>query len=321
MTMRWLPTVDEAFRHRVLGQDDEACRAWLDSISGVCDDVARRWELEQAGPPSFGGTGIVLPVTVRGTRPAALKLLSPIADVHAEHRALSALHGHGTVEVHDADLERSALLLEFMDGPTLAEVSKRMRSLEAVSIAGRVAGRIAEVPAPRDAPQLAEGAGPWLEQLEEQHEAAHRLGIAVDGRTFAAAVGAVERLGRTRSGTLTHGDLSFENIMRPGDGTWIAIDPLFVAGPVEHEAHTVLRSLLPKIVGAPDPGAAMTEVVRAFCTAADADPALALDISYARFVASFYWESQHQGDPENIERLREATRYAGTLHRRHPPSD
>lgn len=155
-------------------------------------------------------------------------------------------------------------------------------------------------------------------QLAAQHEEARQLGIAVDQETFTAAVRAVERLGRSRSETLTHGDLSFENIMRRSDDTWIAIDPGFLAGPIEHEAHTILRSLLPGIMESSDPVSAMAEAVQAFCTAAGADPALAVDISFARFVASFSWEAQHRGDPVNIERLRRAIRCADALHREHP---
>lgn len=308
----------EEFRARLLAQDDAACRPWLDSVAEICSDVARLWQLEPAGPPSFGGAGIVLPVTLSDGRPAALKLVSPIADAGAEHRALSVLAGHGAVEVYDADLARSALLLEFVPGPTLAGASTRMDSLRAASVAGHVARTLADSPAPRDAPQLADGAGRWLTQLEAQHEAARQDGDAVDQETFTAAAHAVERLGRVRSESLTHGDLSFENIMCRSDGTWIAIDPGFLSGPVENEAHTILRSLLPWIVESSDPVSAMAEAVQAFCTAAGADLAVALDISFARFVASFYWEAQHQGDPVNIERLRRATRCADALRRENP---
>ena len=105
--------------------------------------------------------------------------------------------------------------------------------------------------------------------------------------------------------------------MRRSDGPWIAIDPEFLAGPVEHEAHTILRSLLTSIVASSNPITAMADAARAFCSASGADPGLALDISHARFAASYYWEAQHQGDPENVENLRVATWYAAELRRRH----
>ncbi|MGO2313798.1 MAG: aminoglycoside phosphotransferase family protein [Brachybacterium tyrofermentans] len=312
------PGPDETFRARLLAQDDAACRPWLEALPALCDEVTARWQLESSGPPSYGGAGIVLPVTRRDGRPAALKLASPIADASAEHRALTVLDGHGAVRLLDADLACGALLLELVPGPTLAAASASWDAVEAAAVAGRVSCRIADVPAPTDAQQLAEGTAAWRAQLEQQHDTARRLGHALDEASFDAAVEGIAQLSTCHSATLTHGDLSFENIMRRADGAWIAIDPCFVAGPLEHEAHTVLRSLLPSLLSAPDPTGAMADVVRAFCTAAGAETALALDISHARFVASFYWEARHHGVSDNVEHLRRATFCSAALRREHP---
>lgn len=311
--MRWLPVVDSAFRARLLTQDGASCRPWLDSISTICGDVAQRWRLEQSGPPSFGGASIVIPVIAQAARPAALKLVSPIADAGAEHRALSALGGRGAVEVYDADLDRSALLLEHVTGSSLADHACPADLLSAASTAGGVAKSIASLPAPQDAPQLADGTKQWLVQLEEQHAEAHRLGIAFPDEMFDFAVECVRRLETSRDATLTHGDLSFQNIMRRSNGGWAAIDPRYLAGPRENEAHTILRSTLTSIINSPDPVTTMSDLNLSFCEAAGADERLALEISYARFVASYYWEAQHQGDAANVHHLRAATRYAGDL--------
>lgn len=311
--MTWLPYIDAPFRTRVLAQDEASCKPWLDSISEVSEDLAQRWRLERSGEPLFGGASIVIPVLLQDARPAALKLASPIADARAEHRALTALAGHGAVEVYDADLEHGALLLEYIPGSTLAEHTRPADLLSAAAIAGGIAKSIASIPAPGDAPRLADGTEQWLAQLDEQHAEAHRLGIALPDDTFAAALKRVRRLGENHDATLTHGDLSFANIMRRSHGGWVAIDPSFLAGPRENEAHTILRSTLTSIMGSTDPVTTMSDLNRSFCEAASADEGLALDISYARFVASYYWEAQHQGDPVNIENLRTATRYAGQL--------
>lgn len=311
--MSWLPSIDVSFRARVLAQDEAACKPWLDSISDVTEEIARRWRLERSGEPLFGGASIVIPVLLQDSRPAALKLASPIADARAEHRALSALAGHGAVEVYNADLERSALLLEYIPGSTLAEHTQPEDFLRAAAIAGGIAKSIASMPAPDDAPRLADGTEQWLAQLDEQHAEAHRLGIALPDGTFASAVRRVRRLGENDDATLTHGDLSFANVMRRSHSGWVAIDPSYLAGPRENEAHTILRSTLTSIMGSTDPVTTMSDLNRSFCEAASADEGLALDISYARFVASYYWEAQHHGDPVNIENLRTATRYAGQL--------
>lgn len=313
--MSWLPVLDDAFRARLLAQDSASCGRWLEDVPSLCEDVARRWRLEQSGEPSFGGASIVVPVTTQSGRPAALKLASPIGDARAEHRALSVLAGQGAVAVYEVDLERGALLLEHVVGPTLAEHARHIDPLDATALAGEVARTIASVPAPRDAPQLAEGAGEWLVQLHAQHAEARRLGAAFPEETFSHAVECVRRLGATRSATLTHGDLSFENIMRRSDGTWIAIDPTYLAGPRENESHTILRSMLSSIMDSADPTAMMADLHRRFCEAADADEDLALDLSFARFVASYYWESQHRGDSANVANLRAATGCAAEVRR------
>lgn len=311
--MSWLPVLDEAFRTRLLAQDDASCRRWLEDVPALCEEVARRWRLEQSGPPSFGGASIVVPVTTQSGRPAALKLVSPLGDAQAEHRALSALAGRGVVAVHDVDPERSALLLEHLVGPTLAEQAGQMGLHEAAGVAGEVAGAIASVPAPRDAPQLADGTEQWLVQLRTQHATALRLGSALPEEMFAAAVDCARSLRSVRSVTLTHGDLSFANIMRRAGEAWVAIDPSYLAGPRENESHTVLRSMLGPIMGSSDPTASMAALHHRFCEAADADEDLALDISFARFAASYYWEPQHQGDPANVANLLAGTHCAAEV--------
>lgn len=311
--MRWLPVLDETFRTRLLAQDDDCCRRWLEDVPALCEEAARRWRLEQSGPPLFGGASIVVPVTTQFGHPASLKLASPLGDAQAEHRALSALAGHGAVAVHDVDLERSALLLEHLVGPTLAQQAGQMDLHEAAGVAGEVAGVIASVPAPRDAPQLADGTEQWLVQLRTQHVAAHRLGSALPEEMFEDAVGCVRRLGSARSVTLTHGDLSFDNIMRRADSTWVAVDPSYLAGPRENESHTVLRSMLGPIMDSADPTASMAALHHRFCEAAGADEDLARDISFARFVASYYWEAQHQGDPSNVANLLAGTHCAAEM--------
>lgn len=245
-----------------------------------------------------------MPVVANSFGPAALKLVSPLGDAQTELRALQALAGHGAVTVHDADVAHSALLLELLSGPTLAEQIGDGDPLHAASLAGGIAGRIAAVEAPAGALTQSDGAAMWASQLRQQHDEARLHGIAIAEDSFDTALDCVRQLGRGRRTTLTHGDLSFTNIMRHADGSWAAIDPSCLAGPREHESHTILRSTLAWIIGSTDPVTTMSDIHRSFCLAAGADESFALEISYARFVASYYWESQHRGDPRNIEELR-----------------
>src|SRR5699024_12010193 len=87
------------------------------------------------------------------------------------------------------------------------------------------------------------------------------------------------------------------------DGSWVAIDPGYLCGPVEFEAHTVVRSVLGGVLEAPRPREAIRGVVEAFCEAAGADADRAETISFARLVASYFWEAQHSGRADDLERL------------------
>ena len=245
---------------------------------------------------------MVVPVTTATGR-AALKLVAPFGDVEAEARALTVLAGQPVVSLLDADVADRALLLERIDGPPLATHGDPS---VAVGIAGKVAAGIGTVPAPADAPKLATRATAWYRAMQEQHTRAQRAGTAVPDDLFRAAIGVVSALPGEATTTMTHGDLSLENILRSASGAWLAIDPLFQCGPVAHETHTVVRSLLPDILMSQRPAESMRELTRRFCHEAHVDHDGAQLLSLARYVASYYWESQHHGDPTNIQRLRRA---------------
>ena len=297
--------VPAAVRHRLVSQD-RAATAWLDGLPTRITAILGRWGLHVEGPPSFGGTSVVLQVRSEGTGPAALKLVSPLGDAAQGARALEVLAGHGTVRRERHSPEDQALLLELLPGPTLAGLSDER---EAVAAAGAVAARIAAVPAPPDAPQLAASARAWREAFARQHRRAVREARALPAAVVETADAAIADLAGSIAPGMTHGDLSFANVLRRGDGAWVAIDPLYRNGPAENEAHTVLRSVsrpplsegLPRARGM----RRMRELLGIFCEAAALDPQRAWRISQARFAASAYWEAEHRGDAADIAWLRE----------------
>lgn len=295
--------IDPAFGDRLLRQD-ASVGPWLDTLPQRVAESCRAWRLRPDGEARYGGTSLVLPVLAEGGGEAALKLISPLADACHESRALSAFAGHGVVGLLRADEDAGALLLERLAPPTLA--AHGSSTLEAARVAGTVAGRLAVVPAPPDAPRLRVLAADWLEQLHRQHADATADGSGVPGEVFSRAVRAVESLATDDSSTLTHGDLSLENILRRRDGSWCAIDPVLLCGPVEFEAHTVVRSMLAGLLAVPAPLAALRDMHQEVCQAARADAAVAWELSLARFVASAYWESQHGGEAADVGRLWQA---------------
>ncbi|WP_341856316.1 hypothetical protein [Brachybacterium sp. GPGPB12] len=65
-----------------------------------------------------------------------------------------------------------------------------------------------------------------------------------------------------------------------------------------------MRGVLASVLEEPRPREALRGVVEAFCEAAGADADRAEEISFARAVASWFWEAQHAGRTDDIERLR-----------------
>ena len=288
-----------AFRRRLLHQD-RATAPWLDAVPEYAEEMCRRWDLTADGAAMYGGTSIVLPVRTDTGDPAVLKLVSPLADPALEVSALTALAGHGAVDLLREDGAERALLLERLPGPSLLELPD---PVAAARIAGGVAARIATVPAPPDAPRLAETSQAWAEAFQAQHARAVADGLPIPSGAGERAAEIIDGLADDPSRALTHGDLSLGNVLRRGDGDWVAIDPGPLCGPVENDAHTVVRSVLGAVLDAPRPREAIREVVEAFCEAAGADADRAEEISFARAVASWFWEAQHAGCTDDIERL------------------
>ncbi|MFT4167020.1 MAG: aminoglycoside phosphotransferase family protein [Microlunatus sp.] len=189
---------------------DPGADAWLTGLPTICRELSERWQLNIAGEPAAGSVSLVVPVR-RPNGLAALKLISPTVDAGQEAAALRAFDGHGAVRMFDADLDRQALLLEWLEGPTLAT---HPDVAEAIGIAGGVARRLAETPAPAGVRTLSGDAAGWIELLRRQHTIARGSGVAAPEDLFALVVEIVRHLGDDGTTTLTHGDLSLSNIVR-----------------------------------------------------------------------------------------------------------
>lgn len=92
--------------------------------------------------------------------------------------------------------------------------------------------------------------------------------------------------------------------MRAGPDRWVAIDPNLTAGTVATEAHTVIRSHLPVLLASESPSGLLRDWTTRFSDAAGVEVGQAQQISLARYLASYYWEAQHGGDPDDVENLR-----------------
>jgi streptomycin 6-kinase len=286
-----VPTVSTAFRSEVLRRD-AASRAWLDEVPGLWQHLATAWSIDIVDSPRPGSTSLVIPVVTSIGIRAAAKLVSPVIAVEAEAAALSAFRGTGAVKLFEADTVHNAMLLEWLDGPSLSEMADRGT---AMAIAGRLSAKLATATPPAGAPRLAEQARGWAAQLRDQHEVAHRSRSALPNEVLERALRVVLWLASDETSTPTHGDLSLDNILHAQGGRWVAIDPLLRVGTAANDAHTVVRSHLALALSADDPTALLADWTRRFTDTAQVDFAQAQALSFARYVSTYYWESQHQG--------------------------
>lgn len=295
--------ISASFRSELARRDPSAMQ-WLDDLPDLWRTLSTEWSMVAVGPARTGATSLVVPVVTRSGIRAALKLVSPVASMESEASALRAFGGRGAVALLDADVDRRALLLEWVDGPALLETDD---VAAAMSIAGRLSRELAEATPPSGAPRLAEQAPGWLEQLHAQHGRALQNGTALPDRHLEAASEIIRHLSSDATATLTHGDLSLSNILQPASGRWVAVDPSLLVGTAANEAHTVVRSRLTAVLEAEEPLVLLREWTRRFAEAADVDPSWAQALSFARYLSSYYWESQNGGDPAAVAGLRQAS--------------
>jgi streptomycin 6-kinase len=318
------PDVSAAFRAAISRRESIAGRSspggstspqssaqrWLDGLPRLWLDVAARWAVDVAGAPRTGGTSVIVPVVTRAGIRAAVKLVGPAGDVGAESAALSAFAGRGAVTVYKTDLRRQALLLEWIDGSALSGMAD---TGAAMTIAGKISRELAGASPPPGAPRLADKAGRWITLLRDQHTRARRSGSALPENFLDLAIRIVGELRVDTTRTLTHGDLSLSNILRADSGRWVAIDPVLLVGTAANDAHTVVRGRVGAALRADDPGALLAIWTRQFSAAADVDYDRSLSLSFARFVASYYWESQHGEEARTVADLRDAARALAPL--------
>ncbi|MFT4167019.1 MAG: hypothetical protein QM650_17415 [Microlunatus sp.] len=66
----------------------------------------------------------------------------------------------------------------------------------------------------------------------------------------------------------------------------------------------MIRSHLPTLLSSGSPSSLLREWTAEFCDAAGVEVDQVQRISLARYLASYYWEAQNSGDPDNVENLR-----------------
>jgi streptomycin 6-kinase len=215
-----------------------AGRAWIEALPGLAADMMGRWQLRPDGPAAHGHVALVLPVVRADGSPAALKLQLADEETTGEPVALRAWDGTGAVRLLDHDAASGSMLLERLDaGRSLAGVRDDLAALQELS---EILVRLNAVPAPAGIRRLSDVASAMLDRVPAEALA----------RDCAAALAEVLP---DRRESLLHWDLHYENVLaRPGDGTWVAIDPKPLAGDPGFELLAALHNRWADVVAGGD---------------------------------------------------------------------
>jgi streptomycin 6-kinase len=257
-------------------------KQWLTDLPSLISAQCAAWRLRVVGEPAHGSNALVVPVARDGER-FALRLTPPGADVAAEVRALRFWDGRGMVRLVDDQIDKGALLLEWLPGDSLRSVPVD----EAVAVLGATMRRLA-VPAPIDVPSTREIVTTRAYGLERDWS---RLGDVRATEPFDAAIlteamVAAERLiGASPESAMraVDGDLHSDQVLRASREPWLAIDPVLLRGDIDYDLARILWTRL-------DEMADDTEIRRHFATAVRA---AGLNADHARDMVLFrtvdYW--------------------------------
>jgi len=181
-----------------------------------------KWQIENPKLLVETKTSAVYLVQFQG-QPTVLKLLNSFGQ-RFEGEAPAALryfNGNGAVQLLQADDE--AQLLEYLDGPSLAEISKNGGDKEAAEIICEVVKQLHSI----------DGARPKkLKTLEENFQILLIKAKEAESDPILSDASLVARkLISTQTDILVlHGDIHHHNIMQSSNRGWLAIDPQCLLG-------------------------------------------------------------------------------------------
>lgn len=242
-----LVSLSPDFCRRMIDLYGAAGQAWLDDLPALAAELAERWQFRLL-PPFTLSYNYVAPVVCADGRRAVLKLGAPASTLPLEIAALQHYAGRGCLQVWQADLERRALLLEYLSpGASLASLDDDDR---ATCIAAAVMRALWQpLPPQHPFPSTLD----WAQGLA-------RLRLRFEGgcgpfppHLVQAAESLFAELHASQAApVLLHGDLHHDNILAAQRCPWLAIDPQGVSGEPAYEVGALLRNPIEKLPRYPD---------------------------------------------------------------------
>jgi streptomycin 6-kinase len=206
--------------------------AWLGRLSGLVDDLRRRWSLTLGAP--FDGPEVsaawVAPADRADGTPAVLKVLMPHMEADHEIDGLRFWNGDPTVRLLEADDAGGSMLLERCEPGTWLRALPEPE--QDVVIAGLLR-RMWRVPTePHPFQRLAEMIELWMEESMENEAQWPDPGLVRDGLRMFEELSHSPEAGHVLLAT----DLHAGNVLRAQREPWLVIDPKPFVGDPTYDA-------------------------------------------------------------------------------------
>ena len=242
----------------------------------LADQITDEWALSYDGEPSFGYTGLVMPVLTDTGRRGMLKIGLVDPDSSGEPVALQLWGGHGAVELWTADPRRGATLMERLGPDDLTSIDV----MDACQVVGELYGLIHRPPSPR-LTDLRVLLGRWLDDVRALPRE------AMPPRFVEQALAAAPRLMADEPSAVIHGDLHYENVLSGERRPWLVIDPKGFAGDPAYEIAPMLWNRWAEL--GDEPGAGIRDRFYALVDASGLDERRCRDWVVVRSVVNVSW--------------------------------
>ena len=252
---------------------------WLDTLPRLAEELVDDWALTLDGAPLHGFCSLVLPVRAAGGSPAMLKIGLQDDESEHEHLALRRWGGHGAVKLLRADPHRGAMLLERLGREDLTE----RWDVEACEIVGRLYATL-HVPALPQLRTVTSYVERWTDALAQMPRSAPIPRRLVEQATSLARDFIVDE---ASTGTMTHGDLHYENVLAGDREPWLVIDPKPMSGDPHYEPAPLLWNRYDELAG--DIRGGVRSRFHAVIDAAGLDEDRARDWVVVRMVINAHW--------------------------------
>ncbi len=266
--------------------------AWLDRLSEIITGCERRWSV-RIGPPFEGlSYNYAAPGTLSNGTPVVLKVCFPAAEVLTEIEALRFYNGEGAVRLIESDIDEGVMLLErVVPGDMLIEVESEAES-------NRIAATVMKdlwkpVPAQHPIPSI-DGWGRGFQRLRER--SGRTTGPFPQPITEKAERLFAQLCASSAQPVVLHGDLHHFNILRQGEGRWLAIDPKGVVGEPAYEIGALMRNRLPDLSDIAGSATFLSRRITSIAQQIELDAERLRLWSVAQAILSAWWNIEDGGD-------------------------